>query len=284
MANPDPYQVLRLPRDFTLAELKTNYKRLALQLHPDKNIVSREHAAEVFQILTHCYKELLSEHNQKQDDKQFMELRTASRGPERAPEERERPNPLFSAGDGRFDTSIFNKFFTDNKLSDPVLEAGYGDWLKHEAPTKAAPKSKNTLPKECKSLLLHVDAMPLGRSRLSYSEMGVAAVDDFSLVPPSCKQVGATDLRVAYSLKGDDEEGPAAGSQRREYKNIGELKMDRAGIAFHMNDADASAHDSYKEWQSKQESAQQGVLRQSDERIQAHFGRLQSLIQAAPTK
>ncbi|PNG99698.1 hypothetical protein TSOC_014518, partial [Tetrabaena socialis] len=34
MAKPDPYQVLRLPRDFTLAELKTNYKRLALQLHP----------------------------------------------------------------------------------------------------------------------------------------------------------------------------------------------------------------------------------------------------------
>ncbi|KAK9798569.1 hypothetical protein WJX73_010286 [Symbiochloris irregularis] len=54
MAGKDLYEVLGLTKAASQAEIKKAYHRLALQLHPDKN-VGNEEAKEKFQTLQHIY-------------------------------------------------------------------------------------------------------------------------------------------------------------------------------------------------------------------------------------
>lgn len=87
----DPYKVLCLQPGFTLEELRSNYKRLALQLHPDKisrKSISPETAKAVFQVLSDSYQELLltlQEGSSRHDDLSkspgtFFDLRAAYSG------------------------------------------------------------------------------------------------------------------------------------------------------------------------------------------------------------
>lgn len=305
----DPYHVLRLPKDFTLEQLKTNYKRLALQLHPDKNLVSTEQAAEIFKILTESYKFLLQDYQHRQAHRPFHELRTESRGdnsrfasgssqPSQSSQQSQQsqsssgrsstqpqPQPqtqtstssrkpvLFKTGAGHFDAGRFNQFFSENRLTDPVHDTGYGDWLKSNQKAPPAKKEKKkAVPAECRTLMLHVDAMPLNRSKLTYCEMGLDEVDDFSVV---LQRLEATDIRVAYTQ--DEEPKPDAGD-RKDYKSIGELERDRASIRFEMSDHDARAYETYQEWTKKHETMEQSQIRARDDMTSSHYRRVQNLL------
>ena len=284
-SDTDPYKVLRLPKSFTLEQLKMNYRRLALQLHPDKNVVSGEHAAEIFKILTSSYKALLHVHELRESDKQFGELRTDSKrhvvDTEEANEARRKMTQQnFKGGDGHFDPDKFNRFFSDNKLADPVNDTGYGDWLRTENPVDrpmSQSSRKTAVPKECQALMMHVDSLAFGKSKLSYSEMGIDEIDDFSLLN-SGRSVGATDLRVAYSSRKDEEDGPSAGNTRREYKDLDDLERDRANIAYSMNDKESRAYDTYKKIVDKRESSQQSHIRFVDKTAEKHFGKIQRML------
>jgi curved DNA-binding protein CbpA len=65
----DPYKVLNIPKNFTLEQLREQYKKMALQVHPDKG-----GSAELFEIVTSCYKKLLR-HQERKIEKDFMELK-----------------------------------------------------------------------------------------------------------------------------------------------------------------------------------------------------------------
>jgi curved DNA-binding protein CbpA len=49
----DPYKTLGVPRNFTLEQLKTSYKKIALSVHPDKTPGNSDY---MFKIVTKCYK------------------------------------------------------------------------------------------------------------------------------------------------------------------------------------------------------------------------------------
>lgn len=58
------YDVLNVPRDAELAEIKAAYKKLALKWHPDKNLDNQEHAKEQFQLVQQAY-EVLSDRQER---------------------------------------------------------------------------------------------------------------------------------------------------------------------------------------------------------------------------
>jgi curved DNA-binding protein CbpA len=277
----DPYDVLRLPRNFTLEQLKTNYKRMALQLHPDKNLVSTEAAAEIFKLLTHSYKTLLNEYHLRQSDRQYGELKQGfrdSNSSSRFPQEQDPtrlPTRRFQSSNGRFDVSQFNTFFSENRQADPVNEKGYSDFMK-SSEVQQLGRVQKSLPSECRSLMLHVDAMPLTRSRLAFSEMGQDSLDDFSLVD-SVRRVNAMDLRAAYS-KMAAEDGPEAGPARREYRNVLELQTERSGLALDPTPEGHQAMESYKEYLEALERKQQSRIKKMDTVAEQHYQRLQNLL------
>lgn len=68
----DAYAVLGLPRSCTTAEVKAKYKRLALQLHPDKN--PSPTAAEAFKVVVRAYDALKTDEQRLKYDRGGFDL------------------------------------------------------------------------------------------------------------------------------------------------------------------------------------------------------------------
>jgi hypothetical protein len=313
----DPYTLLCLPRDFTLQQLKTNYKRLALQLHPDKNLVSPEHAVEVFKILTDSYRKLHEDYLRRTNDLQFHELKAAFAassssappsaaaaprkeeddedddmyGPGRRQQQQHQqerqtrkpppppPTVHFSTGyDGGFDSDKFNTFFSEHRMTNPN-DTGYGDWLRKQKVEEAEVRRRKVeVPKVCQELMLHVDTFVLGRSKLAYSDMGNDEIDDFSI---SNKCVDATDLRLAYNNRSqtlEDETRTSGLASRREYRDVDELERDRENISYLPNKKGLSAIEEYQQWVDKQEAKRLENLHTADRAAESHFGKLQRML------
>lgn len=167
----DPREVLNLPAEFTVEQLRHHYKALARQLHPDKRRVSEQQATEMFQLLTEAYRALLEEIERKRaqaQERPFYELREAYRrddgpgsssgsgisGSGRDTVEFLRARPGGGSGGGSgvggrrpsvpvasgqaFDVARFNAAFDKSRAPDPVVDGGYERWMKETQPEQAA--------------------------------------------------------------------------------------------------------------------------------------------------
>jgi curved DNA-binding protein CbpA len=71
MPKINPYNVLKLEKDFTLDQLKINYKQLAFANHPDKG-----GDPEIFNMINACFKKLTKVHKAREEGKrQFYDLK-----------------------------------------------------------------------------------------------------------------------------------------------------------------------------------------------------------------
>jgi DnaJ-domain-containing protein 1 len=65
-ASPDPWKILDLPPDTPLAKVKSHYRKLATQFHPDAlqalDEEHRETAARAFMAIKEAYKEILKKY------------------------------------------------------------------------------------------------------------------------------------------------------------------------------------------------------------------------------
>lgn len=70
------YELLEIPRNATLDEIKKQYKKLALKYHPDRNLGNENEASELFKEISSAYN-VLSDHHERQwyDDHRDIILR-----------------------------------------------------------------------------------------------------------------------------------------------------------------------------------------------------------------
>ena len=54
--NLNPYEVLQVPPDADIEEIKKVYRRFSMIIHPDKNIDNKEKAQLAFEALSKAYK------------------------------------------------------------------------------------------------------------------------------------------------------------------------------------------------------------------------------------
>ena len=54
--NLNPYEVLQVPPEADIGEIKTVYRRLSIIIHPDKNIDNKDKAQLAFEALSKAYK------------------------------------------------------------------------------------------------------------------------------------------------------------------------------------------------------------------------------------
>lgn len=277
----DPYKILDLPKNFTLNQLKENYKRIALKVHPDKGGTEQ-----LFQLVTKAYKVLVEEYNRRVAERDFNELKhefqQSLQLQPTAPVYGDREEPR---GNSRFDINKFNKIFNDNRM-ERVTDKGYTDWMsKAEVPEQRPLKSFNeksfhkhferqtALDKTNKYIVKYKEPEPLLVSKkIGYTELGQEDIDDFSGENTSKKNLNYMDYKVAHTTTRIVDPNIAKGI--RQYKNIDELERDRSHVRYEMNEEEMEEYVLQKKLDKIREQKRLEALRQEEQSIASHYERV----------
>ena len=121
----DPYKLYGYTKGqkIDINDLKSKYKKYALETHPDKNGGNPRN----FNIINNAFKVLYEDYKLRQEDKQFTELKNSSRS---FIEKQQGDNyQNINMSSENFDSSKFNRLYEKHRLSD-VNDDGYGNWSK----------------------------------------------------------------------------------------------------------------------------------------------------------
>jgi curved DNA-binding protein CbpA len=240
----DPYKILEIPKSYTLEQLRTQYKKIALTVHPDKTPGNSDY---MFKIVTKCYKILLEEYNLRIADKQFNELKNSFiknqesektyRNTQIIPQQEEKSR-------SRFNLDRFNKVFEDNKVDD-FTAAGYDEWIRKNS-IKDAPSLDKKITKENfnqqfekyadetkdksnKYIIKYREPEPMMMSKkLNFIELGTSQIDDFSGENRSNRDLNYMDYRLAHSTTRLVD--PNVVKQRKDFNSVDDYEKERANI------------------------------------------------------
>ena len=121
----DPYRLYGYDKDQTidLIDLKSKYKKYAIQTHPDKNNGDSTN----FNIINEAFKVLYEDYKLKQNDKQFTELKSGSQSFIETQTKTNSQN--INVSKDNFNVNKFNTLYNDNRIGN-AGDDGYGDWSK----------------------------------------------------------------------------------------------------------------------------------------------------------
>jgi len=283
----DPYKLFGLTKDFTIDELKTKFKALAITTHPDKG-----GSEGLFRIVIKAFKKLVEDYNIRISNRTHQELKNAfeqsqvAGGPPR-----EAPVSL-GKGD-RFNLDKFNKLFDENRMEDAYSQ-GYKDWMEKEAlpevnntPKKPVRKFNvdvfnNNFEKTAKPttsnkfVTVYKEPEPLLMSKkIQYTELGVEKVDDYSADNTTRRNLNFMDYKVAHTTTRIVD--PAT-VKRKEYATINELEGERSRIQFNMSKEDYEYEMRKKRQQEDAERQRLETMERQRRIEEAHFEKLQRLV------
>lgn len=305
----DPLQILNLPKNFSVEQLKFHYKTLARQLHPDKaggRRLTHEQANATFQLITQAYKTLLDDVQNRQQSAAWDVLRAQSHagidgqgshgpsdGPSHGPSHRsggsvkrggvnkggvdasELPPPVWAQGGGsggRFNIARFNTVFSENRMDDPVHDSGYGDWMQEADP--AEDRSMERL-----QLSRFVEPQPLvvtttGAPTTAFTELGLSKMDDYSRNDGgSCKRsVQYTDYRIAHTTRKLGDESLLA--DRQAFASVDDLKAMRATISYTPSDQELQRQAEEERARIEEEERRRAACRERDAVIEKQYERI----------
>ena len=126
----DPYELYGMTRDkkIDITDLKSKYKKYALQTHPDKNNGETHN----FNIVNEAFKVIYEDYKLKENDKQYNELKNNSKSFIESQDKTNYQNKEMSSEDfskGNFNSTKFNTIFNENRIGN-ANDDGYGDWSK----------------------------------------------------------------------------------------------------------------------------------------------------------
>lgn len=245
MRQVDAYKMLELQQNFTLEQLRINYKRIALKVHPDKEGGSEY----LFKLVTDCYKFLLSELKLKQSDKQYTELKSSFNDYTETQSQRQYQNTALKTTEANanmgknFSLNRFNQVFEENR-EDNIYDTGYKEWMNSEE-VQDAPKIKNNISNEKfntyfekyassktdpkhKILTRYKEPEALMMvKKIGFTELGQENIDDFSGDNKSLKHLNYMDYKLAHTTTRIVDPSLV---KRREYNNLEDIERDRANI------------------------------------------------------
>jgi curved DNA-binding protein CbpA len=295
-SNVDALKLFQLPKNYTLDQLKTAYKKLALKTHPDKAGGNQEQ----FQLVTKCYMSLLEKYKNRESDKPFNDLRAGSQ------EYLKKQSGRVGGGgkgdinaimDGqvlqkdKFDVNLFNKIYEQNKLWESG-DDGYGDWFKSgegdEAPEVFGNKFnlnvfnstfedyKERISSQSGAIQEYKEPKELVSCSTGFTDLDIYArkVDDFSKPLPvgsSKKELPFTDLKTAYTAKGAFIDPNKV--EYKTYKNVNELKKDRSNIRYDMTPEQMRDYEMKKRKEEEEEERRQELIRQRDNITASSYSR-----------
>lgn len=246
---------LGVPMDVDEPTLRAQYKKLALELHPDKGRLDKVQANAVFATLTMAFKTVAEHIKNRGTNMNFQEMRAASRDSYSAP-------AVHPPVDNKFDLEKFNGVFDETKVND-YMDQGYDHWLKSSA---AADSDHHD-----SAMVKYSEPQALVATTMTSTyEYGKGQVDDFSGENMSDRGLCYMDVRKAYSKPREIE------SKRKDYKNISELEQERADISYTMNKQD---RDTYEAEKRRMEMTEHERLMRMQDMDRQHSDRFQRINQ-----
>lgn len=272
----DPYKVLNIQKNFSLEQLRSNYKRIAVTVHPDKPSGSEY----LFKLVTTCYKALLKEHERRKVDKQYGELKSDSTS------FIARQGDAGSATDKKFDVSRFNKVFEENRIAD-VNDDGYGRWMAPTSKEREDIDIKNNMGKfnqeafnkdfesiplkpQSKKLQQYTEPKPMAGG-VPCSELGVTKITDFSADKFSNKTLNYMDYKKAHTTSRLIDTNSI---KVKEWRSVEELEHARSKVTFTMSDDERRAYERARYEQELQEKRRADTLRDRDAIIERHYNQM----------
>ena len=268
-----------LPDNYDLDMLNKAYKKLALQFHPDRVGGSNQK----FRTVTQSYMLLMEKYKEKEQDKSYFDLkRDADSFFQKQKENKERVGRMDK---DRFDVKLFNKIYEENRLHDPNDE-GYGNWFQSEENTYEQPKIFsdkfnlnifNTVFEQMKTEQTsnqiqkkNIDptALVSKSNQIGFTELGGGDIDNFGKDTAKRHDLNFSDLREAYTKT--HLINPNAGDYRKDYKNIEELKKDRANISFTPDKAELRRQEMERVRQREMEDRRIRRLKAYDNVVEQH--------------
>jgi len=280
----NPYEILNVPKNFTLEQLKESYKRIALKVHPDKG--GSEH---LFLLVTKCFKKLLQEFHKRQADRQFHELKAAFQKDTQhlqpsayaAQQDQQRPST-------KFDVNRFNKVFDENRVEN-AHDKGYGSWVTEEAPEAPKPKQRfkiDTFNKAFdeqaridngnKYIIKYKEPEALITSKkIAFTELGQDDIDDFSGDNMSKKNLNYMDYKVAHTTTKIVD--PTLIKNVKTYRNVNELETARSKISYDMDDTTREEFEYRQNLERSREQRRIKALQEQERVIQQQYERVNRL-------
>lgn len=279
----DPYKVLQVSPNFTLDELKNNYKRIAIKMYSDKG--ENEY---MFNLVTNCFKHLMRVYKNRSSANVFdaSGLKDAFKS-YMANQAVQQNKSIGGANDKKFNLEKFNKFFDENRLED-VFDKGYDEWFRKgtvQEPPKFKGKTREDFNKHFETYAsandrvnLQEEPQALHVSKLDWTELGKPTIDDFTGKNATQKRLNFHDLKIAHSTSRII--NPSI-INRKEYQSVEELQMDREDIKYVMDPEEERKYRRRLQQQEDMEKKNREYLNARDKLLEKHYYNVISKMQSA---
>jgi len=275
----DALRLFQLPPNYNIEQLKQAYKKLALRTHPDRPSGSKQK----FQVVTKCYFLLVEKYKKKQQDKQFLDLRSASQKYFDTQKNNSKQNVQLSKD--KFDVRVFNKLYEEHRLDDPN-DAGYEKWLRseensgYEQPKIFSDKFNinvfNSLfdnhkqkysSRDEQQVVKYQEPQALVISKnMNYTEIDVQNQrgNSFTRNIGNKNNIDYTDLKQAYTKTNLVDPRKV---KTKQYRNIHELEEERGNLSYEMDEAQLAALHQRKIQEEIEEQHRTERIKQRDNQI-----------------
>ena len=303
--NVDSLRLLGLNTNYTIEELKSAYKRMAMETHPDRPGGNTEK----FQLVTQCYMSLLERLKGQEPAKSAMDLRADARaaytnssgtgdvnsssvqsGKGASHQKTQVPSKFINPDGQGFNVKLFNKLYEENKIWDPN-DDGYEDWLRKgdvDEIRKAPPvfsKSFNIgvfnstfedWKQQANSggggqIQKYDRPQELISTSSGYTVLdGGEPIRDFTKSLDTPGALNYSDLKAAYT-GGCDMIDPRTVDARKEYRNVEELIRDRDRLDYVLSPEDAALEERYAREREQREQERINRLAARDNLVGQHY-------------
>lgn len=286
----DPYDVFRLPRNFSMKQLTKQYHKKALRYHPDKGGDALK-----YNIIKYAYSLLCEEHKQKHfKAKDFRSLKEQSQNHTEATVKAVR-NPLEGSD---FNVQRFNENFQANKM-DFERDGGYRDWIEQnknpsaiEEPLsssvsndpetfnreyiqkRAGRSKKKKKHAQQTTIQVYKEPEPSYTTKLKFSDVDLSRPNTFNHTSMN-PDIHFRDYRDAYT---ESEITNIQIKERESYSSLDALQKSRSNVRREMTDNDKMKYAAKIELSKRQENERQQRIRHQNMQITKHFETVNALM------
>ena len=281
----DPYRILKVDKNCTIAQLRDAFKRVAIKVHPDKG-----GNKEMFNVVVESYKTVYKKLKSESGDKDFNELKNESRQQSQNPKKTKNVSfKVDNATEEEFNTK-FNKVFDDNRFVDSAIDDGYGQFMSQSSKKRddidikksvknfkdfnSAFDSQDVMNKE---IITYKEPEPLTMSKsLAFNELGIDKIDDFSSDTTNNRNIGYCDYMKAHTTNKLVDKRYMKETQS--YKNMDDIERSRSSQVLELSSDDRKRIDAEVTREKEREMKRVMNLEKYDANVSEHFKKVNKLM------